>query len=100
MEKVYDLLTTDNSEDLPLKQHPKKGVFIQGVKKENFNDQYEFTKTMIKGFNSRHTGATKANSRSSRSHTVIQVHMTMKNNFNGNERESTLCLILLNQSNS
>jgi len=48
---------------------------------------------MIKGFNSRHTGATKANARSSRSHTVIQVHMTMKNNFNGNEKESTMNLI-------
>jgi len=94
MEKVFDLLTTTKQGiDLPLKQHPKKGVFIQDVKMENFNDQYEFTKTMIKGFNSRHTGATKANARSSRSHTVIQVHMKMKNNFTHNERESTMNLI-------
>jgi len=40
MEKVFDLLTTKRQgEDLPLKQHPKKGVFIQGVEMENFNDQ-------------------------------------------------------------
>jgi len=93
MEKVYDLLTKTKSVDLQLKQHPQKGVYIDKVIKESFTNQFEFTSTMIKGFNSRHTGATKANSRSSRSHTVIQVNMDFKNKFNGKNINSTMNLI-------
>jgi len=48
---------------------------------------------MLRGFDNRHTGATKANSRSSRSHTVIQVHMECLDTSNQNMSFSMMNLI-------
>ncbi|CAH0547025.1 unnamed protein product [Brassicogethes aeneus] len=73
-EKVYDLLTNN-----------KSPLIVKGFKVCNFNNQRVFTPQeamhfLNMGNTNRHTGETKQNTKSSRSHAIFTIHC---NSFNG-----------------
>jgi len=90
-EMVNDLLSNPRQKR-KVRQSPK-GIYIENVTEETFINQKEFTTIMLRGFDNRHTGATKANSRSSRSHTVIQVSMQCTDTKTQNVTHSMMNLI-------
>jgi len=72
-EEVRDLLGTDTKARLNLKEHPDRGVFVDGLKEEVVNDVETMNDVMERGEGHRTVGATAMNAGSSRSHSIYSV---------------------------
>ena len=72
-EEVRDLLGTDTKARLQLKEHPDRGVFVDGLKEEVVNDVDTMNEVMERGEKHRTVGATAMNAGSSRSHSIYSV---------------------------
>lgn len=72
-EKVYDLFEPSNSNDLRVRQDPLHGPFVEHLTMKCVDNQQTIAKMIKKGSYERHTAATKANERSSRSHAILTI---------------------------
>jgi hypothetical protein len=70
-EKVYDLFEPSNSNELRVRQDPLRGPFVDQLTMKCVDNQEAIAKLIKKGSHERHTAATKANERSSRSHAIL-----------------------------
>ncbi|CUF74925.1 kinesin, putative [Bodo saltans] len=70
-EKVYDLFEPCNSNELRVRQDPLRGPFVDQLTTKCVDNQEAIAKLIKKGSYERHTAATKANERSSRSHAIL-----------------------------
>ncbi|XP_064634269.1 osmotic avoidance abnormal protein 3-like isoform X2 [Lineus longissimus] len=76
-EDVRDLLGKDVKTKLELKEHPERGVYVQGLSKHTVNSVRECDNLMERGWKNRSTGATLMNADSSRSHSIFTINLEM-----------------------
>ncbi|KAH0575203.1 Kinesin-like protein [Spironucleus salmonicida] len=72
-EHVMDLITPGGN--LPLREHPEKGIFIAGLTEHTVQTDEQLLELMDKGFSNRSVAATKMNATSSRSHSIFMVKL-------------------------
>lgn len=84
-EEIRDLLGKDNKAPLCLKEHPEKGVYVQGLSYHTVQSVSDCAKIMEKGWNNRTTGATLMNKDSSRSHSIFTIQLEMITTDSSNE---------------
>jgi len=80
-EKVQDLLVKPNSrpkDGLQVRQHPTKGVYVEGAKFVPVSSYEEIDSQVDVGTNNRTIGSTNMNATSSRAHTVVQIRFSQK----------------------
>ncbi|CAL4087152.1 unnamed protein product [Meganyctiphanes norvegica] len=76
-EEIRDLLGADAKKKMDLKEHPDKGVYVQGLSQHHVHNTAECETLMAQGWNNRATGATLMNADSSRSHSIFTVTLEM-----------------------
>ncbi|KAK2964348.1 putative Kinesin-II 85 kDa subunit [Blattamonas nauphoetae] len=73
-EKIQDLLSKkENAVDLPIKEHPKSGVYVKDLTIVVCKDPKMMEAVMQKGSDNRVVAETKMNKTSSRSHSIFQI---------------------------
>ena len=97
-EKVRDLFAdrkkrNQDYEPPRIRQHPTKGVFVEGLKRHDVTDAKTTKAHMEDGTNERSVAATKMNATSSRSHAVFQIQLTMMNALKGTQTVATINLV-------
>ncbi|XP_055901173.1 osmotic avoidance abnormal protein 3-like [Biomphalaria glabrata] len=76
-EEIRDLLGKDVKAKLELKEHPEKGVYVNGLSMHPVHNVSECENIMNKGWMNRSTGATLMNADSSRSHSIFSISLEM-----------------------
>ncbi|CAG5132663.1 unnamed protein product, partial [Candidula unifasciata] len=76
-EDIRDLLGKDVKHKLELKEHPEKGVYVNGLSMHPVHNVTECEHIMNKGWHNRSTGATLMNADSSRSHSIFTISLEM-----------------------
>jgi hypothetical protein len=78
-ESVKDLLNAKTMDKaLRVRQHPKFGVYVEGLTKWTVNTEAEILKLLEDGQSVRSVAATKMNATSSRSHAILTLHIKKK----------------------
>ncbi|OOF93746.1 hypothetical protein ASPCADRAFT_398139 [Aspergillus carbonarius ITEM 5010] len=79
-EKIHDLLSasvsggpTSQQEEIKLREDSKRGVYATPLKEEIVQSPTQLLRVIARGDHARRTGSTQFNSRSSRSHAVVQI---------------------------
>ncbi|PYH97006.1 kinesin-domain-containing protein [Aspergillus ellipticus CBS 707.79] len=80
-EKIHDLLsasvsngpTAPQQEEIKLREDSKRGVYATPLKEEIVQSPTQLLRVIARGDHARRTGSTQFNSRSSRSHAVVQI---------------------------
>ena len=72
-EEVLDLLNKGGIQKLELKEKPGSGVYVKDLSTALVENPAKLMEVMIKGNKNRHTGQTKMNTESSRSHSIFTV---------------------------
>jgi kinesin family protein 22 len=75
-EKVYDLLQPKD-QDLPIREGKDKNIFIPSLEQVSVHSIDDFHKTYDLGCSNRTTAATKLNAKSSRSHAILMVNVSI-----------------------
>jgi hypothetical protein len=78
-EQVQDLLAPPNLRvkgGLKIREHPNKGVYVEGLKQMEVNSYEEISDALDKGNKHRTVAATQMNATSSRAHTVLTISFT------------------------
>lgn len=70
-EECYDLLAKDTKKKLKLREHPDKGVYVDGLSPWVVQNVEQLDEVMARGNRSRSTAKTNMNDRSSRSHAIF-----------------------------
>lgn len=95
-EKIHDLLdVVKKNEDLKLRNDLTQqggGIHVVGLTERRCQDCNELMKWVKMGGLSRKTGKTDYNTRSSRSHAIIQIKLITTDSFTGNIRSNILSL--------
>ncbi|XP_048779621.1 kinesin-like protein KIF17 isoform X3 [Ostrea edulis] len=76
-EEIRDLLGKDAKQKLDLKEHPEKGVYVNGLSMHPVHNVMDCEKIMSKGWSNRAVGATLMNADSSRSHSIFTINIEM-----------------------
>jgi kinesin family member 17 len=74
-EEIRDLLGADPNGKLDLKEHPQKGVFVNGLSVQPVKSIPEIEKLMAHGNKLRMVGQTAMNDSSSRSHSIFTIYI-------------------------
>lgn len=85
-EKIYDLLEPKDH-DLAVREDRQRNIFIPKLAEKTVNSFNEFVKLFIPASKNRTTAATKLNSRSSRSHSILRLKI-MKEKNDGCQRHT------------
>lgn len=76
-EKIHDLLSSPTpgaqQEEIKLREDSKRGVYATPLKEEIVQSPTQLLRVIARGDHSRRTGSTQFNTRSSRSHAVVQI---------------------------
>lgn len=93
-EKIYDLLDSNkrNSELKMRDDVNNNGINVIGLTEKRCNDSDELMKWVKLGEMSRKTGKTDYNTRSSRSHAIIQIKLILTDPINGSKKVNNLSL--------
>lgn len=79
LERISDLLDPNRDPEdlinLPVVEHPVRGLCVQGVIEPCVSAVDELQELFLRGAQNRMVGCTKMNERSSRSHSIFQVHI-------------------------
>lgn len=76
-EEVRDLLGKDVKKKLDLKEHPERGVYVQGLSMHKVHNRRDLERVMTMGSKNRSVGATLMNVDSSRSHSIFTINLEM-----------------------
>lgn len=95
-ERIYDLLNPstlkNNATELKIRDSSDYGVKVIGLVEETIRSEHELLKIIQRGDVNRRTSETDFNTRSSRSHAIVQLRIGITNIVNGTETISTLSL--------
>ncbi|KAG7193670.1 uncharacterized protein KQ657_000355 [Scheffersomyces spartinae] len=91
-EKIIDLLNPTNVAELKIRDDPVYGTKIIGITSPTIDSRDQLLKLLRRGDNNRKTSATDYNSRSSRSHAILQIRLTTIDLSNNTELNRTLSL--------
>lgn len=72
-----------------MKEHPKKGVYVDKLIMKGVKTIEEMYQWMHAGDKNRHTGATKMNAGSSRSHSIFQIYVETSEELGGGNTKYT-----------
>jgi kinesin family protein 3/17 len=73
-EQCNDLLSDEPNKNLEIRENKNKSFFVQGLKQELVNNEFELKETLKdKGVNNRKTALTIKNHNSSRSHSILTI---------------------------
>jgi len=76
-EKIRDLLdSSTNTNELKIRQHTTKGIYVQGIKEKLVYNPDEIMNYIHEGMNQRITSSTALNNVSSRSHAILTITIT------------------------
>ena len=96
-EKVRDLFNkkaATGEYDAPrIRQHPTKGVYVEGLKRNEVFDAAKTKGLLEWGTSERAMAETKMNATSSRSHAVFQIQVTQNDALKGTQKISTINLV-------
>lgn len=96
-EKVRDLFAerkkTQNYENPRIRQHPTKGVFVEGLKRNPVTNATQCKAFMENGAAERAMAPTKMNATSSRSHAVFQIQLSQLDGLKGTQKVATINLV-------
>ncbi|PVV01298.1 hypothetical protein BB560_004284 [Smittium megazygosporum] len=92
MEKVKDLLNPVN-DNLPLHEDKNRGVYVKGLMEIFVSSVEEVYDVMKQGGKSRVIAQTNMNAESSRSHSIFQITIQMKNTNDGKTKFGNLFLV-------
>ncbi len=98
-EKCRDLFAKKSTKaaddyDAPkIRQHPTKGVFVEGLVRKEVTSAEQAKKLIERGTNERAMAETKMNKTSSRSHAVFQIQITQLDPMRGSQKVSTINLV-------
>jgi hypothetical protein len=98
-EKVRDLFNKKTGKagadyDAPrIRQHPTKGVFVEGLLRKEVKDAETTKKLIAWGVNQRAIAETKMNATSSRSHAIFQIQITQLDAMKGTQKTATVNLV-------
>ncbi|XP_068204357.1 osmotic avoidance abnormal protein 3-like isoform X3 [Palaemon carinicauda] len=84
-EEIRDLLGTDVKKKLDLKEHPDKGVYVQGLSQHPVHNTGECEDLMDRGWKNRSVGSTLMNADSSRSHSIFTITLEMMETTGDND---------------
>eukprot|EP01064_Diplonema_japonicum_P030317 TRINITY_DN513_c1_g1_i3.p1 TRINITY_DN513_c1_g1~~TRINITY_DN513_c1_g1_i3.p1 ORF type:complete len:786 (+),score=270.30 TRINITY_DN513_c1_g1_i3:230-2359(+) len=73
-EQVCDLLAKELNPDLKVREDPRTGPFVQGLKMDKVSSVDGIIKLIVQGNKQRHVAATKMNAESSRSHAILTLY--------------------------
>lgn len=79
-EKIYDLLNINNFDKIEVKEHPKKGIYIDNATLVAVSDYNKMKLFIDKGNQARTVGETKMNRESSRSHAILTIYIEQSTN--------------------
>jgi protein tyrosine phosphatase (PTP) superfamily phosphohydrolase (DUF442 family) len=92
-EHLNDLLSPSTpSEDIKLRDDALRGVRPMGLREVEVNSKFDLLSHVAQGDSMRRTEGTEYNSRSSRSHAVVQIIIDSTGTTSGSKRSSTLYL--------
>jgi kinesin family protein 15 len=83
-EQIIDLLSQNNnnfnnnnnfSESLVIREDPKRGMYIEGIREETITSQRNAMELIMVGLKNRHQAATNMNAESSRSHLIFTIFL-------------------------
>jgi kinesin family protein 15 len=77
-EQIIDLLgngSKENSENLIIREDPKRGMYIDGIKEETILSQRNAMELIMLGLKNRHQASTNMNAESSRSHLIFTIFL-------------------------
>lgn len=77
-DKIYDLLNANNSDKIEVKEHPKKGVYMDNATVIAVSNYQKMKIFIEKGNQARTVGETKMNRESSRSHAILTIYIEQK----------------------
>ena len=77
------MLGGDPDKRLAIRESKDKGIFVAGVTKITVQAFKDLIKAMSDGNKNRHTGATKMNAESSRSHSIFTLYIETKVEIKG-----------------
>ncbi|XP_067012385.2 kinesin-like protein Klp98A [Anabrus simplex] len=72
-ERVKDLLRTNASHSLRVREHPRRGPYVQDLSRHLVMDYSDIQELMVRGNNHRTTASTNMNDVSSRSHAIFTI---------------------------
>ncbi|RMY55473.1 hypothetical protein D0863_13304 [Hortaea werneckii] len=89
-EKIYDLLSQSTpgqvqQEEIKLREDSKRGVYATPLKEEIVQSPNQLLRVIARGDLARRTGSTQFNSRSSRSHAVVQIVVESRERTQNND---------------
>ena len=105
-EDIYDLLAirAETTQRLSIREHPADGVCVEGLTRSTVSEQAEFLSVLHRGLKNRVSRSISINENSSRSHVIVQLHLS--NEFEedkrsmGNTRIRRSCLSLVDLAGS
>lgn len=77
-EKIFDMLSPDQSIHLALRETKKNKIFVEGLTKKKALEFKEVLEDLYLALENRHTNETKMNERSSRSHFILNFQIETK----------------------
>ncbi|XP_071503279.1 kinesin-like protein KIF22 [Diadema antillarum] len=98
-EKIFDLLEPKNR-DLPIREDRMRNIFIPSLAERPISDFNEFAKYFIPASKNRTTAATKLNSRSSRSHSILLLRVVKERTEGSKKHTQTGKLYLIDLAGS
>jgi len=99
-EEIRDLLGKNAKAKLDLKEHPEKGVYVQGLTLHAVNSVAECNVLMEKGWSQRAVGETLMNADSSRSHSIFSISLEMCDQEGGEDKFKAAKLNLVDLAGS
>jgi hypothetical protein len=69
------LLGRGKTDNLQIKDHPDKGIFVKDLTQVIVKNVKDTEKTLFAGLKNRHTGETAMNATSSRSHSIFTIYV-------------------------
>jgi len=90
-EIIFDLFTGEK--DLKIKEHPLRGVYVQDLSSEQFEDLESFYDLLQEAQNNRFVAGTKLNQYSSRSHTLFILELSQIHKTENIEKKGILNLV-------
>jgi hypothetical protein len=96
-EKVRDLFNKNKKigdyDNPRIRQHPTKGVFVEGLTRRETTEAEEAKSLIEKGTLERAMAETKMNANSSRSHAIFQISVTQNDALKGTKKTSFINLV-------
>ncbi|EFC35988.1 kinesin [Naegleria gruberi] len=92
MENIMDLLDASKT-NLPIREDPKNGVFVEQLTQVQVNEPYEVMQLIKEGSKNRQVNSTNMNKLSSRSHVILMITVEQKSSSDKSVKRGVLHIV-------